>query len=90
VAALADGTLRWYRTGDGGEVCALFIDPATAQWVLWTPAGDYDCSPGGESLFGWHVNRGRDMAADFLPGDHFHAARCKPGLMTGLLERAAK
>ena len=81
IAALADGTVRWYRMTDGSEICALFAHRATGRWVLWTPTGDYDCSAGGEGLFGWHVNRGKDRAADFLPGSHFHGTRYKPDLL---------
>jgi hypothetical protein len=37
VAALGDGTLRWYRTGDGSEALALFVHADGERWVLWTP-----------------------------------------------------
>ena len=66
-AALGDGTIRWYRMDDGRELLALFAHQDGKRWVAWTPAGYYDCSPGGEDLFGWHVNRGKETAADFFP-----------------------
>ncbi len=28
------------------------------QWIMWTPQGYYDASPGADQLIGWHVNRG--------------------------------
>jgi len=57
VAACGDGTLRWFRYSDGRELLALFIHPKTREWVLWTPKGYYDASPGGDRLIGWHLNR---------------------------------
>ena len=42
---------------------SLFV--AGDEWVLWTPSGYYDASPGGDRLIGWHVNRGRQKAARF-------------------------
>jgi hypothetical protein len=58
------------------ELLALFIsvpeDPkADKEWVLWTPRGYYAASVKGESLIGWHVNRGPDQAADFYPAGQF-------------------
>jgi WD40 repeat protein len=67
VAALSDGTIRWYRLKDGQELLAFFPHNDRKRWVLWTPPGYYDASPGAEQLLGWHVNRGRDAAADFSP-----------------------
>ena len=38
VAALGDGSLRWYRTDDeGSEALALFVHADGERWVLWTP-----------------------------------------------------
>ena len=41
------------------------------RWVLWTPEGYYDASPGAEDLIGWHVNLGLDRDADFVPAIRF-------------------
>jgi len=62
VAALGDGTLRWYRVTPDGmtEQAALFIHAETGRWVLWTPEGLFDHAPnGGQELVGLHLNRGR-------------------------------
>lgn len=76
LAAFGDGTIRWFRASDGEELLAFFPHIDGKRWVLWTPSGYYDASPGGEELFGWHVNRGPDQAADFFPAakyrDHFY------------------
>ena len=71
VASLSDGTIRWYRLTDGKEILALFPHPDRKRWILWTPSGYYDASPGGEDLIGWHVNNGQDRAADFFPPPGF-------------------
>lgn len=57
VAAYGDGTIRWHRMSDGSELLAFFPHADRQRWVLWTPSGYYDASPGGEDLIGWHVNR---------------------------------
>ncbi|MFM9103123.1 MAG: hypothetical protein ACKOPS_18040, partial [Cyanobium sp.] len=60
VAALGDGTIRWYRTRDegtaqaGSEALALFVHSDLKRWILWTPEGFYDASEGGAELFGYH------------------------------------
>jgi WD40 repeat protein/uncharacterized caspase-like protein len=71
VAALADGTIRWYKAGDGTPVLSLFVDPEDGRWVVWTPQGFFDHSqtighPGGETLVGYQLNRGDDKLGDFV------------------------
>ena len=39
IAALADGTIRWYRFHDGRPLLALFMDRDGKRWVMWTPEG---------------------------------------------------
>jgi WD40 repeat protein len=56
VAALSDGTIRWYRTVDGSEVAALFVHAVDGEWVLWSADGYYASSPSGDRYLGWHIN----------------------------------
>jgi WD40 repeat protein len=86
VAALSDGTVRWYRMKDGRELLALFPHADKKRWVLWTPSGYYDVSPGAEELIGWHVNNGNDQAADFFPISRFRAAYYRPDVVAKILE----
>jgi hypothetical protein len=68
VAALGDGTLRWYRvTPDGiAEQAALFIHAETLRWALFTPEGLFDHAPnGGQELVGVHLNRNRNQSPDW-------------------------
>jgi hypothetical protein len=81
VAALADGTVRWYRLRDGQELLALFLTRDAKRWVAFTPSGYYDASPGGEDLIGWHVNRGPDQASDFFPASRFHDRMYRPDVV---------
>lgn len=57
VAAYGDGTIRWHRASDGVEQLAFYPHPDKKRWVMWTPSGYYDASPGAENLIGWHINR---------------------------------
>jgi len=81
VAGLGDGTIRWYRVSDGKEFLAFFPHPDRKRWVLWTPSGYYDASPGGEDFIGWHVNNGKDQAADFFPNSRFRSTYYRPDVI---------
>lgn len=87
VAALADGTVRWYRYRDGEELLALFTHADDQRWVAWTPSGYYSASPGADDLIGWHLNNDMDRAADFYPvgllRDHFY----RPEVVEAVLEK---
>ena len=86
VAALGDGTVRWYRLADGVELLALFPHADKKRWVVWSPSGYYDASPGAEDLIGWHVNRSKDAAADFYPVSRFRATFYRPDVVAKILE----
>jgi WD40 repeat protein len=85
VCALGDGTIRWYRLSDGHELLALFLHKEKKTWVLWTPSGYYDVSPGAEELIGWHQNNGKDHAADFFPIGKFRSTYYRPDVIAGIL-----
>lgn len=86
VAAYADGTIRWHRWSDGAERLAFFPHADQQRWVAWTPSGYYAASPGGEDLIGWHVNRGKDAAADFYPASRFRERFYRPDVLQKLLD----
>ena len=85
VAAYGDGTIRWYRMTDGKELLAFYPHADQKRWVLWTPSGYYDASPGAEELIGWHVNNGRDQAADFFPVGQFRSTYYRPDVISRVL-----
>ena len=86
LAALGDGTVRWYRMKDGREVLSFFPHADKKRWVLWTPSGYYDASPGAEELIGWHINNGSDQAADFFPISKFRRDYYRPDVVAKTLE----
>ena len=86
VAAYADGTIRWHRLSDGKELVAFFPHADHKRWVTWTPSGYYDASPGGEDLIGWHLNRGKDTAADFFPASRFRSQFYRPDVITRIFD----
>jgi WD40 repeat protein len=81
VAGFGDGTIRWYRMEDGKELLAFFPHKDKKRWVIWTPKGYYDTSPGGEDLIGWHINNGKDKSADFFPVSRFRDRFYRPDII---------
>ncbi|MEM7313187.1 MAG: PDZ domain-containing protein, partial [Planctomycetota bacterium] len=77
-----------------------FVDPLLNvfigdedQWIIWSPQGYYDASPGADELIGWHVNRGPDKSARFYKVQQFQEQLYRPDIIdrileTGSLERA--
>jgi WD40 repeat protein len=86
LGAMGDGTVRWYRMKDGKELLAFFPHADRKRWILWTPSGYYDASPGAEELIGWHVNHGGDEAADFFPVSRFRGTNYRPDVIAKTLE----
>ncbi len=86
VAGFSDGTVRWYRAQDGSEQLILYPHPDRKRWVLWSPSGYYAAAPGAEDLVGWHLNRGKDLAADFFPASRFRAQFYRPDVIAKVIE----
>lgn len=85
IAALSDGTIRWYRLHDGTEVLAYFPHANGEDWVAWTPGGYYMSSPRGDALLGWHVNQGADQSPDFYLAVQFERLLYRPQVVTQAL-----
>jgi WD40 repeat protein len=81
VAAIGDGTIRWYAMDTGKELLAFFPHRDGKRWVAWTPSGYYMTSVDGESLIGWQVNRGRESAADFFSVGRFSSKYYRPDIV---------
>lgn len=86
IAAFGDGTIRWFRYSDGKELAAFFPHADRKRWVLWTPEGFFDHSPGGEELIGFHVNRTKNEVAEFIPAAQLYKDFYRPDLVTASLE----
>ncbi len=85
VAALHDGTLRWFLTENGKPIVSLFLHNNQKQWVMWTRSGYYDAAAGSEDLIGWHINRGKEQAADFFPASRFRGTNYRPDVLDQIL-----
>jgi WD40 repeat protein len=72
VTADGDGAIRWRRADDGRELLTLQVlpnskEPSMWDWVLWTPEGFYEATPGTQDALKWVTNHGPDQAATTLP-----------------------
>ena len=85
VAAFSDGTIHWYAAKDGSEQLILYAHPDRRRWVLWSPSGYFAAGPGSEDLIGWHVNRGKDLAADFFPASRFRGNFYRPDVIARVI-----
>ncbi len=85
VAAHNGGEIRWYRMKDGAVLLSLYVHPDGRRWILSTPDGYYDASPGADALLGWHINNGLDQAPDFFPVGKFAAKYYRPDVVARVL-----
>ena len=86
VAALGDGTIRWYRFEAGAlrEQAALFVHAETLRWVLWTPEGLFDHAPnGGQELVGVHLNGKRNETPEWASFQQAYRALYAPRAVRG-------
>jgi WD40 repeat protein len=88
VAALGDGTIRWYRLQDGQELLALYAHTDRKRWIVWTPKGYFDADEDAEELIGWHLNRGSNREAEFYDASHFFEQFYHPELVARVLQTA--
>ncbi|RVT90691.1 hypothetical protein EOD42_23090 [Rhodovarius crocodyli] len=76
VAALGDGTLRWYDLNPTNALApraALFVHGDARRWLLWTPEGFFDHSDeGGQNLAGFHLNRAANESAEWIAFNQLH------------------
>jgi WD40 repeat protein len=68
------------------EPIVSFFTAKNGEWVAWTKSGYYAASPHGDNLIGWHMNRGIDRSADFLPASHFSSKLFRPEVVAKALE----
>jgi WD40 repeat protein len=82
LAALGDGTIRWYDAASGHERLALFVHAHDMRWVLFTPEGFYQASPGGDALIGYQLNQGPDREGEFVDSAQLAGVFFRPDLIT--------
>ena len=71
---------------DGAELLALFLHTDSKRWVLWTPEGFFNASPGGETLIGYHLNQGPDKEGEFVAVEQLYDLFYRPELVARRLE----
>lgn len=89
VAAFGDGTIRWHRAADHTDNWPCFhIRIRSAGYFGLRQASD--AAPGAEDLIGWHLNRGKDNAADFFPASRFRNQFYRPDVVSKVLASGTK
>jgi WD40 repeat protein len=86
VAAVYDGTIRWYRSEDGAELLAFYPHSDRKRWVAWTPLGHYAASPGAEDLIQWQINRGLDQEPATYSASRFRDQFYRPDVIERVLD----
>ena len=91
VAALADGTLRWYqlypmqpgRQARIEEYAALFVSVDGLRWIAWTQEGFFAHSMnGGKNLAGYHLNRGSNKTPEWIDFGQLYQSFYSPSLLS--------
>lgn len=91
VAALADGTLRWYRLhpiqpgrqARIEEYAALFLSVDGVRWIAWTKEGFFAHSMnGGKNLAGYHLNRGTNKTPEWIDFGQLYQSFYSPSLLS--------
>ena len=86
VAALGDGTLRWFSLDAQGrldETVNLFVHGDGLRWVAWTVEGFFDHSDiGGKELVGYQVNRGKGETPDWYSFAQMYRLFYAPNLVS--------
>jgi WD40 repeat protein len=80
-------TLHLFRIDGDRPKPLLTVLVAGADWVVWTHAGYYAATPGGEKLVGWQVKRDDDSPLAFYPVERFRKLFYKPEVIEDVLEK---
>jgi WD40 repeat protein len=91
VAALGDGTLRWYSLGADElltELISLFHYNDGKDWIIWTKEGFFGNSDGGGyRLAGYHLNKGDSKRPEWIEFSQLYQAYYAPELILPKLLR---
>jgi WD40 repeat protein len=85
VVGLANGTLNWFRMTDGKLLVSLFPHGDGKRWVMWTPEGYFDASPGAEELVGYHLNQGKEKEGLFISFKQLYDVFYRPDIVVATL-----
>jgi WD40 repeat protein len=79
-SASTDQTIKLWNLNTGECLATLFV-ASDHEWICWTPQGYYAASAGGEQYIGWHLNQGREKAAEYYPVSIFRKKFHHPELV---------
>ena len=85
VAALKDGSIRWYSMADGALLLSLFTYDAGKFWALCTASGYYAHSPGAENLIGVMVQKSDNNKLLFAVLSNLADTHHKPEIIDQLI-----
>jgi WD40 repeat protein len=83
VSGSSDQVLRVWSPERDEPVLSVFA--VGREWIAWTSQGYYACSPYGERLIAWQVNRGLDKLPVVHPAVRFRASLYQPALIKYLI-----
>ncbi len=85
VAAIGDGTMRWYSLEPGAApatIVTMFAHADGRRWVAWTQDGFFDHADiGGKELVGYQLNRGKGNAPEWVGFAQLYRAFYAPDLV---------
>lgn len=88
-AMFSDGMIRWYSMKNGRQLLTLFLHPDKKQWVLFTPAGYYDASPGTEQFLLSIKADDPDKEPGFHPQSDFKKEYYRPDMINRIFKDMA-
>lgn len=84
VSGSSDQTIKIWDLRTGHNLLSVFVERG-GEWAAWTPEGYYTSSFHGDSLIGWHLNRGVKETPQYFTAAQFRAAFNRPDVVGWLL-----
>lgn len=60
------------------------------EWVIWSKSGYYNASQDGDLRFGYHLNRGPEKEAVFIPSDRLSRTYYRPDIIHAIIEHGSE
>jgi len=80
-----NGVIDFLNTRTGKKYLSLIFDESGKEWMLWTPAGYYDASPGGGQLLHWLPSFGNEGFPGLFSMEFFSSAFRKPEVVDAVM-----
>ena len=85
IAALGDGTIRWYSLAQGkelDELATFFPYNNSKDWIIWTKEGFFGSSDGGGyRLAGYHLDKGESKRPEWIEFSQIYQTYYAPELI---------